>query len=556
MKAFATLYARLDQTTKTNEKVEALTSYFRSVAPADAAWAIYFLVGRKLRQVVASRSLRDWARAAASIPDWMFQECYDAVGDIAETIALLLPDAERSSTEPLRVWVEDRLLAIRDADEGDQRRLLLESWGELDATQRLVWNKLITGAFRVGVSQQLVIRALGQASGVDPAVIAHRLMGDWEPSEAFYARLIDPDRSDALATQPYPFCLAHALESAPGALGDREAWQVEWKWDGIRAQMLKRRGEVAIWTRGEELVTERYPELVGLAGSLPDGSVLDGEILAWRDGRPLPFAQMQRRIGRKTVGPKLLREVPVVLVGYDILEWDGQDIRSRPLRERRAILDALAASIGPSQPLLISPRLRHGDWSETIEARAESRRVGAEGLMIKRLESPYQVGRVRGDWWKWKVDPLTVDAVLVAAQRGSGKRASLYTDYSFAIWDGDELVTFAKAYSGLTDAEIRDLDAWIRQHMRERFGPVRTVEPLLVFELGFENIQRSTRHKSGLAVRFPRILRQRTDKTAEQADTLEILLRLVDETEATRPVAPASHDRNAPAPPVQGLLFD
>ncbi|MFO0956998.1 MAG: ATP-dependent DNA ligase [Isosphaeraceae bacterium] len=523
MKAFADLYAALDETTKTNEKVGALRAYFAAADPADAAWAVYFLIGRKPRQAIASPKLRTWSAAEAGVPDWLFQECYDAVGDVAETIALLLPQPEASSDRSLSEWVE-RLLSFKALDEDAQRAQILSAWREMDRRQRFVWNKLISGAFRVGVSQQLVIRALSQVVGVEAATIAHRLMGDWQPSPRFYESLHRPDPGDADLSRPYPFCLAHPIEGEPGnTLGEATAWQAEWKWDGIRAQFIRRGGQAYLWTRGEELVTERYPEIAGLGALLPDGAAIDGELLPWKGDAPLPFAQLQRRIGRKTIGKKLLEEVPVVLVAYDLLEHEGRDIREEPLETRRSLLATLIETTAVPSRFRLSPVVAGSTWEDLARARAESRAIGSEGLMLKRLGSPYRVGRVRGDWWKWKIEPYSIDAVLTAARRGSGKRASLYTDYTFSVWDNDRLVPIAQAYSGLTDDEIRKVDAFVRTHMVEAFGPVRTVKPELVFELAFEGLQTSTRHKSGIAVRFPRILRWRTDKLARDADTLETI---------------------------------
>jgi DNA ligase-1 len=535
VKAFADLYAALDETTKTSVKVGAMRRYFATAPAADVAWAVYFLSGRKPKQVVPTRKLAAWATEAAGVSDWLFEECYHAVGDLAEAIALLLPAPAALSTAPLHEWVEQRLLPLRGADEAVQRAAMLEAWQALDSRQRLVWNKLITGAFRVGVSQQLVTRALAEASGLEAAVVAHRLMGAWEPTPEFYAQLMARDAGGSDHSRPYPFFLATPLEDEPAALGDVRQWQAEWKWDGIRAQLVRRAGQTFLWSRGEELITERFPEIAGLGPLLPDGTVIDGEVLPWLDGAVGPFAQLQRRIGRKTLGKKILAEVPVVLMAYDLLEQGGADARQRPLQERRQSLAELVASVPSEGRLLLSPAVEAPSWEELAQARQESRGRHLEGLMLKRLSSPYRVGRVRGDWWKWKINPLTIDAVLVYAQRGSGKRASLYTDYTFAVWDDGQLVPVAKAYSGLTDAEIRQVDAFVRGHTVEKFGPVRSVRPELVFELAFEGIQPSPRHKSGVAVRFPRILRWRTDKPAAEADTLA----------AVKALLPAGGERGA-----------
>jgi DNA ligase-1 len=532
VKAFAGLYAALDETTKTSAKVRALVNYFRAAPPADAPWAVYFLSGRKPRQVVPTRKLVGWAVEAAGLPAWLFDESHAAVGDLAETIALLLPPPARQPGEevgPLHEWVEGRLLPLRGAAEDTQRAALVEAWRVLDDRERLVWNKLITGAFRVGVSQQLVTRALAEASGLEPAVLAHRLMGAWEPTPAFYLELTGRAGSEADSSRPYPFFLASPLEEEPSALGAVDDWLAEWKWDGIRAQLIRRGGQTLLWSRGEELITERFPELAGAGALLPEGTVIDGEVLPWQDeaGGVLPFAALQRRIGRKTLGKKILAEVPVVLLAYDLLEEGGQDLRERPLAGRRARLEALLGGVASGGRLRLSPRVPGASWDELAAARAGSRERHVEGLMLKRLASPYRVGRVRGDWWKWKIHPLTIGAVLIYAQPGSGKRASLFTDYTFGVWDKGQLVPVAKAYSGLTDAEIRRVDAFVRRATVEKFGPVRSVRPELVFELAFEGIQRSSRHKSGVAVRFPRILRWRTDKAADQADTLEAVKALL-----------------------------
>ncbi|MFL5245414.1 MAG: ATP-dependent DNA ligase [Gemmataceae bacterium] len=526
MKAFADLYAALDETTKTNEKVKALVRYFRSAPPADAAWAIYFLSGRKPKQVVPTRKLAEWAIEMAGVPEWLFEESYHAVGDLAETIALLLPQSGSASDLPLHVWVEQKLLPLRTTDEAGQLAGIREAWLNMDDRQRFVWNKLITGAFRVGVSQQLVTRALAQVSGVDASIIAHRMMGSWEATPEFFNRLIGPQTSETDISRPYPFFLAFPIEEDPATLGDRADWQIEWKWDGIRAQLIRRAGQTFLWSRGEELVTERYPEIAEAADSLPDGTVLDGELLPWSNGQVMPFAQLQRRIGRKTLGKKILSDVPVVLVAYDLLEDHGVDIRQRQMKDRRARLEEILHNSGSSR-LLLSPLVEGTTWEDLSAARAKSRTRFVEGLMLKGLTSPYRVGRQRGDWWKWKINPFTVDAVLIYAQRGSGKRASLYTDYTFGVWHEGQLVPVAKAYSGLTNEEIRQVDAFIRKNTVEKFGPVRSVKPELVFELAFEGIQASTRHKSGVAVRFPRIHRWRTDKPAAEADTLATLQALI-----------------------------
>lgn len=535
MERFAELWTRLDESTRTRDKVRALRDFFAAAPPSDAAWAFALLTGRRPPTPVPRARLRQWAREAAGVSEWLFDECYAAVGDLGETLTLILPDplpappphGSGSPAAPegdVAVWME-WAAGLAGRDEADQRAAIWAAWSGLDRRGRFLLHKLIGGAFRVGVSRETVVRGLAEATGLPAPVLAHRSMGAWSPSAAFYDALTAPvDAAAPLPSQPYPFCLAHPIGGEPsgeiGASGEPADWLIEWKWDGIRAQVIRREGRTYVWSRGEELIGDTFPEVAAAGDALPDGTVLDGEILAWAGDGPAPFAELQRRLNRKSPGRKLLAEVTCRFVAFDALEWDGRDQRSRPLAERRAALVRLTEDV---PALTVSPAVPAADWAAVAAARADSEAHRAEGLMLKRWDSPYEGGRRRGLWWKWKREPITVDAVLVAAQRGTGKRASLYTDYTFALWDGDRLVTFAKAYSGLSDAEIREVDRWVRAHVREKFGPVRTVDPELVFELAFEGIQRSTRHKSGVAVRFPRIARWRRDKRADQADTLDAI---------------------------------
>ncbi|WP_186164112.1 ATP-dependent DNA ligase [Burkholderia gladioli] len=558
MKRFAALYAALDATTSTQVKLEALVAYFSAAEPEDAAWASYFLAGGKPRQSVPTRLLAQCARDRAGLPDWLFEESYQAVGDLAETIAHVLPPATRASSLGLAQWIETRVLTLRGSEPEALRERLVGYWDELDWSERFLLTKLIGGGFRVGVSRQLVVRALAAVAGVDHKRIAQRMVG-WTdsrqaPDAARYLRLIAAEpQGDAVAAAtathesdlglPYPFFLAHPLQADPATLGPIVDWLVEWKWDGIRAQLVKRAGRVWIWSRGEDLLTERFPELAALGEALPDGTVVDGEILAWEPGAdtPLPFARLQPRITRKSLSKRVLADSPAALRAYDLLEEGGRDLRTEPLARRRARLEALAEALPASEAgvaLRVSPLVEAVDWPALAALREQSRARGVEGLMLKQRASMYGVGRTKaaGTWWKWKIDPYAIDAVLLYAQRGHGRRASLYTDFTFAVWDEVDgvrtLVPFAKAYSGLTDEEMRQVDAIVRRTTIEKFGPVRSVTPSLVFEIGFEGIQASPRHKSGIAVRFPRMLRWRTDKSIEDADTLAMLKGFLDEAPA------------------------
>ena len=539
MKAFAELYANLDATTSSNAKLAALQAYFRDAAPADAAWAVYFLSGGRPRQLVPTRVLRHMATEASGIQPWLFEESYQSVGDLAETISLLLPEYPYTSQDGLAVWLEEKLLPLRGLPPLELAERLPAFWAQLDQPSLMVCIKLITGSFRVGVSKLLVTRALAALADLDSKRVAQRLVGYTDlsnrPTPEGYLKLIAAESSDEHAQrggQPYPFFLAHGLSQPPEQfdtlLGSPANWQVEWKWDGIRAQLVKREGRLWIWSRGEELVTERFPELHSLVSGLPEGTVIDGEIVVWKDAVQ-PFALLQQRIGRKTLSKKILEDAPVVVLAYDLLEHQGDDWRNHTQAERRAQLEQVIAQC--NQPVLqASPLLTGTTWQDLAQQREASRSLGVEGMMLKDRKGLYGVGRTKdmGLWWKWKVDPFSVDAVLIYAQRGHGRRASLYSDYTFAVWDGPPgsertLVPFAKAYSGLTDEEMRKVDGIVRKTTVEKFGPVRSVTPSMVFELGFEGIALSKRHKSGIAVRFPRMLRWRQDKSVEEADSLGTL---------------------------------
>jgi len=539
VQAFASLFEQLDQTTATNEKVRIMADFFRREDPDTCAWVLYFLSGQRPKQIVGSTKLRRWAQEKVGYPDWLMEESYAAVGDTAELIALLLAAGDQAAdraparTLSLGEWMEQRILPLARMDDDARRGMILEWWDALEASETFLLNKLLTGSLRVGVSETLVYRALAAVSALPPAVIASRLVGTWKPSAEFFVRLSAPadETEDGRGADenllPLPFCLAAPMEGDPEALGEVSDWQCEWKWDGIRCQVVKAGARIEIWSRGEERITGSFPDLARVLLAVPGDWIIDGEVVSGDWHRPSSFQSLQRRLNRKRPSPALIASSPVSFLAYDLLHSDGQSWRHRSLAERRAMLEGkLKALLGES--LGISPLLDLSSWEEARLLRERSRVEGAEGLMLKAKAGEYVAGRKRGVWFKWKIDPLAIDAVLTAAQPGTGRRASLYTDYTFSVWSDDRLIPVAKAYSGLTDEEIRELDGWIRKHTRERFGPVRTVEAQRVFELGFEGISRSDRHKSGFALRFPRILRERTDKRVEDADHVATLDSLIE----------------------------
>ena len=525
MKLFTSLYAKLDQSNKTSDKLKAIESYLDQASDEDKLWTLALFTHKRPKRAINTKQLRTWCLEIAKIPDWLFEESYQTVGDLAETIALLLPNPTATSDFSLNYWI-DFLKSLHEMDDLEKKSNLLAAWSSLDSQERFVFNKIITGGFRVGVSQNLITQAVANVFDMEKTEVAHRLMGNWTPENTSFQELIlSKNFSDDLS-RPYPFYLAYPIEGEASDMGDVNDWQVEWKWDGIRGQIIQRENEIFIWSRGEELVTDKFPELLTISQKLPKGTVLDGEIIAMQAGSPLPFSLLQTRIGRKTIGKKLLLDAPVGFIAYDLLEIDGKDIRDQPIGIRRKKLEQIIANLN-EENFKISPLVNTETWEELSLLHQESRKMLAEGFMLKHKNSQYEVGRKKGNWWKWKIAPLTIDGVVLYAQKGHGRRADLYSDYTLAVWENEKLVPFAKAYSGLTDAEMKEVDLYIKKNTLERFGPVRTVKPGLVFEIAFEGIQESPRHKSGIALRFPRIQRWRKDKPIAEANTLEDLKALL-----------------------------
>lgn len=528
---FAELIKALGIETKTNDKLKSLVHYFQQSNDQDKIWLIALFTGRRPKRTIKTSLLTQWCLDITQISPWLFTECYHTVGDLSETIALLIPDQPgKAYTSSLCETIES-IQQLGDQTEEAQFAFISSAWQALTKDQRFVFNKLITGNFRIGVSQQLVIQAIATFTKQEPSSIAHRISGKWDPFTTSFSGLIMADGIQTDPSKPYPFYLAYGLETSLEELGDPHEWQAEWKWDGIRGQVIKRENELFIWSRGEELMTDRFPEMHHLSALL-DGTVLDGEIMcmetiAFGQWKPLPFSLLQTRIGRKTISKKILQDSPVGFICYDLLEYNGEDWRQKPLTERRQKLEEICLQM-TSSALQVSPVIQVDDWAQLEQIREQSRENGSEGLMLKRRTSIYQTGRKRGDWYKWKIDPLTIDGVMIYAQKGHGRRSNLFTDYTFAVRDGDQLVSFAKAYSGLSDLEFAEVDAFVKRNAIEKFGPVRTVKPELVFEIAFEGIAASSRHKSGVALRFPRINRWRKDKPVSEINTLADLKKLLE----------------------------
>jgi len=523
LQMFAELVTELSSSTKTNDKLQSLVDYFATAPDADKVWVIALFSGRRPRRTVNLRLMREWCIGLIQIPDWLFTECHHTVGDFSETLALLLSEIkiQQHQDEDLSYYLE-KFISIKKEDESIKKKFIVDSWQQMTPEEKFVFNKLITGSFRIGVSQKTIVNALAKVVDLSPSVIAHRISGNWDPTTTSFNELLSETASVTDFSKPYPFYLAYAIDDKVENLGEPNLWQAEWKWDGIRGQMIKRNNELFVWSRGEELMTDKFPEYFILKDLLPDGVVLDGEIIPAVDGKPLPFSVLQTRIGRKNISKKQLQEAPISFFAYDLLEYNYEDWREKSLSERRNKLEEILFSF-QNKSIQLSEKINFDSWNELAATRKKSRDNNSEGIMLKRKDSVYKVGRKRGDWWKWKIDPLTIDCVMVYAAKGSGRRSNLYTDYTFAVKDGNELITFTKAYSGLTDKEFAEIDQFVKRNSLEKFGPVRTVKPELVFEIAFEGIATSNRHKSGVALRFPRMNRWRKDKTVDEINTLDDL---------------------------------
>jgi DNA ligase-1 len=514
MRTFSNLINSLDRTTKTNTRLDLLVEFFHEIDEEEVLYAVAIFTGKRPKRPVRTSQLREWAAEMAEIPLWLLEESYHVVGDLAETISHLVVQNENID-RPLSWWYH-QLLELKKQPDDLKKKFIQNSWQSLDFYGRFVFNKLMTGGFRIGVSSKTITKALAIFADIDEAKMAHILLGEWMPYETKFQEMLDKAESFHVS-RPYPFFLAYALDVPVENLNVQD-WTAEFKWDGIRGQLIKRRDEITLWSRGEEIVTKQFPEVVDAARELPNGISLDGELLVWKNEFPQPFTSMQKRVNRKSISKKLLSDYPVIFLSYDLMEYDGQDIREQPFLKRRIKLNNLINQLN-ADSIRISPLLDFDSVDALKVLRNSARQRGAEGLMLKKKDSPYETGRRKG-WFKWKLDPYTVDAVLTYAMRGHGRRANLYTDYTFGLWHEGELVTFAKAYSGLKDREFIEVDKFVKSNTLERFGPVRRVKEALVFELAFEGIAPSKRHKSGYAVRFPRMVRWRKDKNPKDANTI------------------------------------
>ncbi len=525
MKLFAKLIQSLENTNKTLQKIEALVEYFEVADNNDKNWVIALFTGKRPKRPVNSRVMREWALEITGLPEWLFVESYSSVGDMGETLSLILPPAENYSDKSLTQWMNE-IIALAPLNDEEKKAYVVKSWNELDTTERFIFNKLIGGSFRIGVSQKILITALAQYTNNDKDVLMHSIYGKWDIDTISFEELVSGSTINPDNSKPYPFCLAYPIDKDIHEMGDISEWTAEYKWDGIRGQITKRNGEVFIWSRGEEIVTDQFPELRDAAANISIDFAIDGEILAAKDDMIYNFQTLQQRLNRKVISKKMLAEIPIMFYVYDMLEYEGEDLRSKTFLERREMLEKFFSE-NKAEAFRLSPILSFDSWDALAALRQGARDINSEGVMLKRKDSIYHSGRKKGDWWKWKIDPLTIDAVMIYAQKGSGRRSQHYTDYTFAVKKGDELVTIAKAYSGLTDKEITEISSFVRKNSIEKFGPVRTVKPELVFELGFEGIGFSKRHKSGVALRFPRILRWRKDKTVDEIDDIDDIKKMI-----------------------------
>ncbi|MBT5377938.1 MAG: ATP-dependent DNA ligase [Opitutae bacterium] len=527
MNHFTQLFQSVDSVSGTNQRIRYLREYFEESKPEDSIWACWFLDGNRVKNLIRLKDLKILVADVCSLPLWLVEDSHEVVGDLAETLSLLLKSfAKGKEPIPLSTVVEKFILPLSSMNVEEKCRTIKDAWARLRPEDLLPYHKLMMGAFRMGISNGNLCRALGDINNVPPAIIAQRMMGKWQPGDRTLQNIIVSATTEEDLNAPVPFCLASPLMAKVNTLGDNAEWQIEWKWDGIRAQLIKSHSGTLIWSRGGESVGGAFPEILEAAKLLPKGVCLDGEILAWNQNGLMPFHDLQRRLGRKSPGVQIQRTVPTRFIAYDIIRFAGEDLRNKVLVKRRHLLEQLVTSLPSQYPIGISRPVEAGNWEEYQILRDESREKGVEGFMLKHIESRYNPGRKKGGWYKWKIAPLEADMVLVGAQMGHGRRANIFSDYSLAVWHKDELVVVAKAYSGLTDNEILKVDKQIRKTIIGKFGPVRSVKPMIVFQVAFEGVQRSRRRKTGVGLRFPRIQRWRQDKLPEEAGHLDEIMAL------------------------------
>ena len=527
MRQFAALIRKLELSSRQNEKVLVLSAYFQEAAEKDRVWAIALLSQRRPSRTMTLRQMKKWALEFSGIPEWLFEESYQIVGDLAETIALILPPPTGQAEQGLSHWIET-ITELKGRASEAQKALVFKSWEVLDKAERFQFNKLVTGSFRVSVSQRLMTRALSLATGMPETVLAHRISGGWDPESTAFQDLVREQSPTEEAGRPYPFQRIHPLEEGPNVLGETSGYLIDWKWEGIRCQLIRRSSNSFIWSEKGELITGAFPAIASALDNFPEGLVLDGEIVIMQDAGVGPASGIEKRLGMKKPGPKALRELPAAFIAFDILEREGTDLRDRPLLERKQQLLDLAGQVDATgEVILFSDPLPVNDWADVAGFRAEARNMRADGLLIKKRELPYRSGDVEGPWLHWKPEAHTINALLIYATRGQGGSTRQYTDLSFAVWAGDQLVPFTRTIEGLPEEDMAELSSWIRENTVERFGPVRSVRAEQVFEIAFEGIEPSSRHRSGLILRSPRILRWCRGLTPDRAGKLSSLKKLL-----------------------------
>ena len=533
MRNFATLFKELDETAQADLKIEALINYFKKVPPEDLAWTVSLLLGRKIKQVISVKRLRKWSVELTQIPDWLLAECLNNVGDLAETISLILPFEGNSENIPLHVWIEQCIFPLKDQQEEIQKEKIVSFWHQLNSVERFLFNKLVTGSFHVDIPPKLIIKALSSFCSLNEKYISQRLIGNWVPTAGFFNFLCTSNVSDTMANIPYPFNPVVQLDLKVEDLGNINQWLFEWKWNGIRSQIIKRENKVFIWSHDEDLLNDSFPELYELGSILPDGTVIEGIIIPIRDNILLPSAELKKRIAKRYPVKKILSDIPVSFVAFDLLEFDKEDIRNKSLNQRRNLLKEILNDITDKR-IILSGVVECNSWKDLKIARSEAGKKSVDGLMLKRLYSPYSIGSetivsamqsgiLTTNWYKWKNDPLTINAILLYARLEQGSTSPLFKEYTFALWHDGKLIPFAKTSSGLTDEEIIQVDSFIRKNTLGKFGPVRTVKPELVFKLEFDGIQKSSRNKSGIVVLSPHITRWHHYKKIEEAGSLNSL---------------------------------
>lgn len=524
MKAFAELIFNLRKWDTENNQIRYIKEYFSISDDRDCIWAIYILLGKKIKNEFRSKQqLKKWACEYAEIPDWLFDESYSFTGDLTETISLILPGKEADSGRTLTEWMHYMESFCKSDDQGNKKKVV-DAWKELDHTETYVFNKLIPGNFKSGVDEKVIIKALSKFLNIESNVISNRIKSNWHPDLISFYELFSKFNPDDIISKPYPFIPEEVFESEPGVLGSAADWLAEQKFKGIRCQLIFRKGKIFLWTDNGELINDKFPEFEFIKKYLPDDSVFTGSIICINNGMKSQHNYLQARLRRKNISSKSLKESPVIFMMNDLLEYEGTDMRNKFLIERKELIKCNKFMISKNNLIKYSENIKFENWEELRTIRRKSSDTISGGIILKKKNSLF-LSDINEKYLICKPEPLSADAVLMYALKG--ERTDLFSEFTLGVWDKGKLVSIAKINSGLSEEEIREVSEFVNNNTLEKFGPVRTVRPELVFNISFESISFSVRHKSGVVLQSPEISKWIRGKNIFDASSLENLKKFI-----------------------------